>query len=290
MTKQDSHPETDSKHPAADPAVLEDTANSAKEDNASRILLVMGLPGAGKTTLSRQLAPMLNAVHLNADDVRREINRDLGFSRDDRIEHARRMRWLCDQVTSTGGYAIADFVCPTPETRAAFGPCRLIFVDRIREGRFADTNAMFVAPSEHSVDFRVTEHGSALHWANRIMGQLMPRFDWKKPTALFLGRYQPFHEGHLKLMKAGLERVGQICVAVRSTHGIDDKNPFPFEEVRARIEASLHPYREKYVIISIPNITDVFYGRDVGYNVERIDLDEATHAISATGIRRELAG
>src|SRR6187549_1759370 len=85
-----------------------------------RKLLIMGLPGAGKTSLARKVASRLNAVHFNADDVRREINKDLGFSETDRVEHSRRMGWLCDQVTRTGGFSVADFICPTPESRAAF--------------------------------------------------------------------------------------------------------------------------------------------------------------------------
>ena len=77
-----------------------------------RKILVMGLPGAGKTTLARALAPRLNAVHFNADDVRANINKDLGFGHPDRIEHARRMGWLCDRVVDSGTYAIADFHLP----------------------------------------------------------------------------------------------------------------------------------------------------------------------------------
>src|SRR5262245_50936556 len=77
-----------------------------------RKILIMGLPGAGKTTLARMVAARLNAVLFNADDVRANINKDLGFSEADRVEHARRMGWLCDQVTRTGGLAIADFICP----------------------------------------------------------------------------------------------------------------------------------------------------------------------------------
>ena len=86
-----------------------------------RKILIMGLPGAGKTTLARTLAPLLNGVIFNADEVRAEINRDLGFSPEDRVEHARRMGWMCDRVVEAGGIAIADFICPTLQTRAAFG-------------------------------------------------------------------------------------------------------------------------------------------------------------------------
>lgn len=127
----------------------------------------MGLPGAGKTTLAQALAPLLKAVHFNADDVRNHLNRDLGFSMSDRIEQARRMSWLCDRVAAAGYPAIADFVCPTAQTRAAFGPAYVIWIDRISESRFADTNQLFVPPE--FFDFRVVNDGrSALEWSRQI--------------------------------------------------------------------------------------------------------------------------
>ena len=89
----------------------------------------MGLPGAGKTSLARILAPSLGAVLFNADEVRANVNKDLGFSLEDRVEHARRMGWLCDRVAEAGGVAIADFVCPTEETRAAFGAAVVVWMN-----------------------------------------------------------------------------------------------------------------------------------------------------------------
>ncbi|QGM48139.1 adenylyl-sulfate kinase [Methylocystis heyeri] len=141
----------------------------------------MGLPGAGKTTLSRILAPLLGAVWFNADEIRANINKDLGFSAEDRIEQARRMGWLCDQVVRAGLPAMADFVCPTPETREAFGPAYVIWVDRIDEGRFADTNRLFVAPQDY--DVRVLRDGSPDFWAERIRRELS-RFEAPDRSAL----------------------------------------------------------------------------------------------------------
>jgi len=69
-------------------------------------ILIMGLPGAGKTTLAKHLAPRLNAVHFNADDDRANVNKNFGFSELNRVEHARRMGWLCDQVVRVGCFAL----------------------------------------------------------------------------------------------------------------------------------------------------------------------------------------
>jgi adenylylsulfate kinase len=121
---------------------------------------------------------------------------------------------------------------------------------------------------------------------NMLWGQLRPAFDPQEPTALFIGRYQPFHMGHQRLIEEGLRRVGQVCVAVRDTHGIDAKNPLPFFAVKQRIEAALSAHGGRYVVVALPNITNVFYGRDVGYKVERTALDDVTEEISATKIRQ----
>lgn len=253
-----------------------------------RKILIMGLPGAGKTTLADALAPLLNAVVFNADAVRANLSRDLGFSHDDRVEHARRMGWMCDRVVEAGGTVVADFICPTPQTRAAFGEAFTIWVNRIEAGPFEDTNRLFIEPEAFAL--RVRPHGTAEYWAEQALALLRPAFDPQKPTALFLGRYQPFHRGHQLLIEEGLRRIGQVCIAVRDTHGIDAKNPLPFFAVKQRIEAALSAYAGRFVVVPLPNITNVFYGRDVGYTVERIVLDESTEAISATAMRKLTAG
>jgi adenylylsulfate kinase len=135
-----------------------------------RRILIMGLPGSGKTTLARELAPLISAVVFNGGDVRANIGADLGFSIQDRIEQARRMAWLCDQVVKAGGTAIADFVCPIEEAREAFGPAFTVWVDRIAAGRYADTNALFTHPKHF--DVRVSPQGEVSSWVREILQRL----------------------------------------------------------------------------------------------------------------------
>jgi adenylylsulfate kinase len=129
-------------------------------------ILIMGLPGSGKTTLASVLAPRLKAVHFNADEIRARVNKDLGFTPADRIEQAARMGFLCNLAVRAGHYAVADFVCPTPETRAAFGAHFVIWVDRIEKGRFEDTDRLFVPPRRF--DLRVTPGNTPAEWTERI--------------------------------------------------------------------------------------------------------------------------
>ena len=115
----------------------------------------------------------------------------------------------------------------------------------------------------------------------------MTKWDNKKPTAQMLGRWQPWHGGHQKLFEKILEKTGQVLIMVRDVQGVDD-NPFDFETVKSNIEKALIDYKGKYKIVLVPNITNICYGRGVGYKIEEIVLDEETQKISATKIRQQM--
>ena len=130
-----------------------------------KIILVMGLPGAGKTTLANELAKSIKSKRLNADEIRKAAN-DWDFSEEGRTRQAKRMSDAALKLKSEGHNVIADFICPTPEARKLFPADYVIWVDTIKEGRFDDTNKMFVKPEKY--DFHVTSQ-DANFWVPKIL-------------------------------------------------------------------------------------------------------------------------
>jgi len=248
-------------------------------------ILIMGLPGSGKTTLASELVPLLNAKWINNDKVRKAAN-DWDFSEEGRVRQAKRMADLAEKHKQEGSYVVCDFICPTPKARELFNADFIIWVDTIKKGKFEDTNQMFVQPE--NCDFHVTSKNAEL-WAIKIADQLIEyKWDNKKPTAQMLGRWQPFHDGHYALFEEILKKTGQVYILVRDVHGVDD-NPFDFEYIKSKISKRLETkYKNRYKIALVPNITNICYGRNVGYKIEEIVLPESIQKISATKIRAEM--
>ncbi|SVB47602.1 uncharacterized protein METZ01_LOCUS200456 [marine metagenome] len=123
-------------------------------------ILVMGLPGSGKTYLTERLVPLLDAVWYNADNLRGMAN-DMDFSKEGRERQSKRMRTFADFEKSHGRYVVCDFVCPTKETRKNFNADIVIWMDTIKEGRYEDTNKLFQNPIK--VDFHITEWNQHNH-------------------------------------------------------------------------------------------------------------------------------
>ena len=129
----------------------------------------MGLPGSGKTTLAKHLAPMLNAVWINADEARKQAD-DWDFTEQGRKRQSLRMWTLAEEAVDRNRVVVADFICPNEETRQQFKADYTVWMDTIKESKFEDTNKMFVAPTKY--DFRVT-HKDATMWAFLIKQDIL---------------------------------------------------------------------------------------------------------------------
>ena len=247
-------------------------------------ILIMGLPGAGKTYLANKLVPKISATWLNADKVRKEAN-DWDFSPEGRIRQAKRMAEKAEKFKKEGTHVVADFICPTPKARELFNPDFIIWVDTIKKGRFEDTNKIFVKPEKY--DVRVTEQNAEI-WSIKIADQITNyKWDNRKPTAQMLGRWQPWHGGHQALFEEIVKKTGQVNIMVRDVKGIGD-NPFDFEIVKKNIEIALKEFKNRVKISLVPNITNICYGRGVGYKIEEIVLSQDIQEISATKIRKKM--
>ena len=276
----------------------------------------MGLPGSGKTYFAERLKRYLEqhgdvmkvspgrvlgyegipgpdffnvkVDWFNADEIRKRFN-DWDFSREGRIRQSLRMFEFA--VKCSGDFVICDFVAPLPEIRNNFKADWTIWMDTIDAGRYDDTNRAFVPPDVY--DFRITEQ-NADKWVEFVGQHILdnrrrPVFDFKKETALLLGRYQPWHEGHRALFERAITKSGQVIIQVRDCQGWNKSNPFEFDKVKKFIRRDLDPiYQGQYEIMLVPNITEIVYGRDVGYKITQETFTDEIHAISATNIRKSM--
>ena len=265
-------------------------------------ILIMGLPGAGKTYFAERLQKYLGVKScdwFNADEIRNKFN-DWDFTEEGRIRQSVRMRELAD--ASQKRYVICDFVAPLQEMRDNFDADYTIWIDSITESRFADTNRAFITPVTY--DLRVPEQ-NAERWIPLVVAAIKKQtFDWKRPSTCVLGRFQPWHAGHTSLFKKALLETGQVCIMIRDVSGIvgtdagagrtaaQTDNPFDYNTVVENIKVGLaregFEYGCEYIIMQVPNIVDISYGRGVGYTFTQHDLGEEIHKISATKIRAQL--
>lgn len=256
-------------------------------------ILIMGLPGSGKTTLAQKVRNQLftenrTVLWVNADEVRK-LHNDWDFSSEGRIRQSLRMRDLAN--ASIDDYVICDFVAPLVEMRDNFDADWTVWVDTIDSGRFEDTNKAFIPPTQY--DFRITEQNAEV-WSEYIVDRIMnnvlrPKFEWRKETVQMLGRWQPWHQGHRALFERLLERTGQVVIQIRDCQGWNDSNPFDLDQVMNNIRRDLDPlYQGQYLIQIVPNIMHIGWGRGVGYTSGEETFDESITSISGTSIRESM--
>jgi hypothetical protein len=252
------------------------------------IVVFFGLPGSGKTSLCKKLLEHTDAIHINADEIRADLSSDLGFSLEDRVEHARRLGAIARLLSNQGKLVFVDFVNPTKQTRLAFGDSDFkIYINRVDKSRYEDTNSIWESPESTFYSLEI-KNGLTLDEEKDAVLGLLNLVDWKLPTTLMLGRYQPWHEGHEALKTQAHLRTEQVLVGIRDTHLTSEKDPLSVDEVVVYMKQNSKSSESNTVILRLPNITNIIYGRDVGYRIEKVELSAELQSISATQKRKEL--
>lgn len=244
-------------------------------------ILIMGLPKSGKTNLAKELCPLLRAVHFDGDEVRKNVNLDLGFSEHDRIEQARRIGWLCDKVVESGNFAVASFICPTAATRRAFGECYTIWLNTVEKCQYADTNTIFEKPlfAEYVEELPRTTK-TPFELACKIRDKILGT----TPESMFIGRWQPLHKGHVELISTALKEGKRVVIGIRDTP-VSTTNPFTLKDREIMIRKA---FGDTVDITVVPDIEELCIGRKVGYDIREIVLPEEIQAISGTKERQNL--
>lgn len=240
---------------------------------------ITGLSGAGKTTLAESFIAALGrpVTFLDGDAVRQTLCRDLGYSKADRDSNVERIAFVANEVVRAGGIAVVACISPyrdaRQKARELIGDFFEVHMDNASRDIYAGEYEAGTADVTYSGDT-----ANAVDLIDRLtqMGYL--------GTSFLLGRYQPWHDGHTALFKEALKE-GKVCIGVRR----ELRDEMNFTQVKANIDRALAEYRGRYDVIEMPNITQIGYGRNVGYEVKRFELPADVEAISATKIRAATA-
>lgn len=280
-----------------------------------------GLPAAGKTTIAEALQAELEkrgrlVTMLDGDGAMRQmLSTGLGFTKEDRNRNVLRAGFVAGEIVKHGGAAICALVSPYADARESvrsvmgngfvevYVQTPLTVCEKrdpkglYRSARAGELKHMtgiddpYQEPDPNLLDLQINGDWPVEKNIEIITNYLEDRGLLErlhKAAALMIGRYQPWHDGHRALFMQALQMEGFVVIGVRETYGLGDKNPFTFAQVKARIEESLSSFVGRFEVRRLPNITNIVYGRDVGYRITRVDLDLEIEGISATQIRSNL--
>ena len=247
-----------------------------------KLILIMGLPGSGKTFLAKRVAKILRAEWLNADLVRGKYN-DWDFSTSGIIRQVHRMKNLANK--SKKKFVVADFICPLKKQFEIFKPNIVVWMDTIKKSKYSRINRIFKKPENY--DIRVTSKNANL-WSYAVVDKVSGyKWNEKFSTVQMLGRFQPWHSGHRLLFEKALLKSGQVNIQVKNVWKLGD-NPFSYIQIKKKILQDLIHFKKRIKISTLPNISEIVYGRKVGYKITKINLPKNIQRISGKNLRKKL--
>ena len=264
-----------------------------------------GLPCSGKTTIAKELEKTLDIVRVDGDIIRKSLNKDLGFSLEDRKENIRRVANVCKMLNDSGKNVVASFVSPTAEIRTIahniIHPHRFIEVfvkasvascirrdckgmyKKAIDGIIKDFTGVSAPYQEPLMPYVTleTDKETLEESTNKLLSFLQKTNVIKPPRTMFIGRYSPPSVAHKYLFDTVLNNGGWVTIAIRDTP-ISTKNPIDLK-TRIRLWKKIYQNNPRVTVIEIPDIDTVCVGRRVGYAIVQVPTD--IHKISATNIR-----
>lgn len=261
-----------------------------------KIIWLTGLPCSGKTTIAQELSRHINAEILDGDEIRLLVDNN-DFSPEGRRKHmlmVAEMAYRFSRYTHVVVALVSPIKSVREEIKLRYPNVVEVFVKcNLEECKRRDVKGLYkkalsgeinnftgVSSPYEQPEGAIELETDKLSIKESVEIIIKNCFEPKK-YSVFIGRYQPLHEGHIKLIGKVVNEGKNVCVALRQTP-IDDKNPY---SVREREEMLWRVFGDKIKIITIPDVEDICYGREVGWGIREIRLDVETEKISATKIR-----